>query len=394
MHENVGQPISAPELIAEAERLTGLADWGEDDFRTPLEALVKSAEAEAGLSAIGYERLRVWLAMRLEQRLRMIEDRKRMPAITAQVIDRPAFIMGLPRAGTTYLHRLMSLHPDMLAASFWQLYLTSPPPNDPTIDHAPQIRRMDEYMEFQGWYSPEMSKVHTHHPEEPEEDIFCFEYSMVSMYFTGYLDVPGYLNYIFSRGFKSAVEWHHRFLQALQYGTRDKRFMLKAPGHSLHVDLLLDTYPDAKMIQNHRDPSKVMASVFSLLTASRRLFSDRTQQVTREQAIEFMERYAEGLAGSARQRADPAFDSKFLDVHYLDLERDPIGCVRKACAHVDVAFTPEHQARIDAWIAENRKGKHGKHRYALADYGLSQDDVHAIFSDYIERFGVEREPGS
>lgn len=387
------QQFSADALIAGAERATGLSDWGDDDFHTALTRLIASAEAEAGLSAIGRERLRVWLALRLDQRLRMIEDRKRMPAIAGQEIDRPVVIMGLPRAGTTYLHRLMGLHPEMIAPRWWQLYFTSPPPNDPAIDHAPTVRRMREFMEFQGWYAPEIMAAHTTDPEEPEEDIFFFEFSFVSMYFTGYLEIPSYLQYVFGRGFEDSFRWHRRCLQALQYGAPGKRFMLKAPGHTIFTDLLVRHYPDVTLIQNHRDPSRVMASVFSAMSANRATMSDRPRLFGRDEAIAFMEMYAQGLVEAARRRDDPAFAGRFLDVHYLDLERDPVGCVRRAYAHADIAFTPEVEARIGNWIAANRKGKHGKHQYALADYGLTAADVHRVFADYIERFGVEREDG-
>ena len=386
--------LSADELIAAAEQQAGLSDWGEDDFRTPLAALVESAEEEACLSTIGRERLRKWVTLRLEQRLKMIEDRKRLPVIAEQAIDRPVFIMGLPRAGTTYLHKLMGLHPDMLTPLFWQLFLTSPPPHDPAIDHSSEIARMNAFMGEQGWYAPEIARAHIHHPEEPEEDIFAFEYSMVSMYFTGYLDVPSYLQYIFGRGFDDSFLWHKRFLQALQYGTQDKRFMLKAPGYTLYTQQLLQHYPDAVLIQNHRDPSKVMASVFSTMSATRGTMSDRPQQITRDQAIEFMTMYAQGLVTAAEQRSQPSVAGRFADIHYLNLERDPLGCVRRASAHAGIAFGPDEEARIVDWAATNRKGKHGKHQYALADYGLTQRDVHAVFADYIERFDVEREDGA
>ncbi|HEY6870669.1 MAG TPA: sulfotransferase, partial [Novosphingobium sp.] len=128
--------LSADELIAEAERLTGLSDWGEDDFRTPLGILVESAETEAALTPLGRDRLRVWLALRLEQRLKMIEDRKRRPGLATQAIDRPLVITGLPRAGTTYLHTLAGLHHAALTARFWQIYLPSPPPHAADCDVA------------------------------------------------------------------------------------------------------------------------------------------------------------------------------------------------------------------------------------------------------------------
>src|SRR5512145_2395715 len=119
--------LSASELIENAERVTGLRDWGDDDFRTALDVLVRSAEDEAQMTSLGRERIRTWLALLLEQRLKLIEDRKRCPGITEQSIVRPIFIMGLPRAGTTFLHRLLSLHTETLTTRWWDLLVPSPP---------------------------------------------------------------------------------------------------------------------------------------------------------------------------------------------------------------------------------------------------------------------------
>ena len=383
--------LSADELISQAEEHSGLADWGEDDFRSALDVLVGAAETEAEMSPLGRKRVRTWLIMQLEQRLGIIEDRKRIPQITRQKIESPIFIMGLPRAGTTFLHRLMSLHPDTLTTRWWELFIPSPPPNDPTFDHAPQIERMDKFMEYQGWYSPRVMQAHTHHPEEPEEDMFATLFSFVSMYFTGYLDVPSYVKYIAGRGLADAFAWHRRVLQAIQYGTNGKRFMLKSPGHTLHVPQLMEHYPDAFLIQNHRDPSRVMASVFSTISNTRSMISDRPQLVGREEAMAFMHGYAQGLISVADQREKLAGANRFFDVQYLDLVRNPLGCVKAALRHVGLECSPELENKVIDWTKLNRQGKHGKHRYALSDYGLTQNDVHSVFSDYIERFAVERE---
>lgn len=383
--------LSASELIENAERVTGFCDWGDDDFRTALEVLVQSAEDEAQMTSLGRERVRTWLALLLEQRLKLMEDRKRYPGITEQSIVRPVFIMGLPRAGTTFLHRLISLHPDTLTTRWWELFVPSPPPNDPDIDHRPQIALMDEFMRFQGWYDADVMRSHKHHPEEPEEDMFATFYSLIAMYFSGYLDVPSYLQYIAGRGPADSFAWHRRVLQAIQYGTSGKRFMLKAPGHTLHVPQLLENYPDAVLIQNHRDPSRVMASVFSNMSATRSKISDRAQLIGRDEALAFMEMYAQGLVSAAEQRDKLKGGNLFMDVHYLDLVRDPLACVKAACRHADLEFTDRLEEQVLDWTKANRQDKYGKHKYALADYGLTQADVHSVFADYLERFRIERE---
>jgi hypothetical protein len=131
--------LDAAEMINDAERVTGLTDWDGDAFRQPFSILINSINEEAELHELGFARAHQYLSLRLEQRLRMVQDRKRRPEISNQVIDRPIFVVGLPRAGTTYLHTLISRNPATLAPLHWQLLAPSPPPNDRSIDHTTSI---------------------------------------------------------------------------------------------------------------------------------------------------------------------------------------------------------------------------------------------------------------
>jgi hypothetical protein len=352
--------------------------------------LVDSAEREADLTALGRERFGAWLMLRLEQRLKMIEDRKRRPEISAQKIEKPVFLFGFPRAGTTFLHTLLSIDPGNVSPTYWQLNQPSPPPNDPAIDHSASIQRMKHSLDFQGWTHPEMQAMHFMAPELPEEDFLAFEYSFVSTGFIGFVNVPSYIHKVVGGDFSEAYKWHRIVLQALQVGVEGRRWMLKAPEHSLHVDTLLQEYPDALLVQHHRDPSKVMA-VFSVLTAYRSLYCDGVTAIGEEEARAFMHMYAAGVSHALKTRRDKALDDRFLDIHYLDLERDPLGCVRRVYDHAGLPFTQATEQRLDNWVSQNRKGKHGKHRYLLSDYGLQQAEVHEAFADYIDEFNVELE---
>lgn len=381
-------------LLHEAETETGLDDWGDDRFRVPLRVLLTSIVAESDLHDRGVQRAREWIALRLVQRLRMIEDRKRRPEIGAQSIDRPIFLMGFPRAGTTYLHSLLDVGPETVAPLYWQLCLPSPPPNDPGIDHSRSVRQIQDMLGRQGWLSPEIARTHHHAADLPEEDYFAFEYSFVSTGFMGFFEVPTYLREVITGDFADAYRWHRRVLQALQVGVEGRRWMLKAPEHTMHVDSLLAEYPDALLVQHHRDPAKVMASVFSVLTACRANYVAGAKRLSEGEARQFMHMYAAGVEHAMRRREDPTLNVRFCDVHYLDLERDPLRCVRRVYDHAGLDFTPSSEAAVAGWVIDNRKGKHGKHQYLLADYGLSGDEVREAFSSYIKRFQVELEPAS
>lgn len=386
--------LDAAELIRKAEHATGLRDWDGDEFMVPFSILVDALNDEAGLHEQGRLKALQWLSCRLEQRLRLVDDRKRRPEIAAQVIDRPVFVVGLPRAGTTYLHTLLSRDASAVAPLYWQLMLPSPPPNDPAIDHRESIRQIQSMLEFHGWLSPEIKAMHEHDAELPEEDFFAFEFSFISTGFYGFFDVPGYAAKVLSGDFTKAYEWHRRVLQALQIGAEGRRWMLKAPEHTMHLDTLLKVYPDAVIVQNHRDPSKVMASTFSLLAAVRRNYTDRTLRVDRTLALQFVQMYSTSLNHGIQLRKDPAINSRFVDVHYLELERNPLAVVERIYRHADLPFTEQARGAVQAWVQGHRKGTHGKHKYFLGDYGLTQEEVQGAFRDYIDNYGIELEPGA
>lgn len=386
----IGPPLDAAAMLAEAERNTGLTDWGGDEFRHPFEVLVRSINDDAQLHAQGHARTRQWLMLRLEQRLRMFDDRKRIPAIAAQNIEKPIFMTGMARAGTTYLHSLVGCDPANLMPLHWQMNMPSPPPNDPAIDHAPAIRAMRDMMAFQGWSSPEMLAIHPYDACGPEECGVLFEPSFINTNFLGYWDLQGYIE-ILAGDATPAYRTHRQVLQSLQYGTSGRRWVLKAPVHILHLKELLAVYPDAALVQNHRDPCKVMASMFSLLSAQQHLYSDKKVHLSREAAIGLLDMYVQAFDYVIALRKDPAMNARFVDVGYLDLERDPIGVVRKVYAGTGMTLTPQAQRAMETWKAAHRKGRHGSHRYSLENYGLSREFVLDKFERYIRRFNIELE---
>ena len=382
--------LDAQRMISRAETATGFNDWGGEEFRVPFETLIRAINEEALLTAIGLERTERWLHSRLCERLKLFEDRKRNPAILSQRIEKPIFITGLPRAGTTYTHALLASDPAHVAPLLWQWYRSSPPPNDASIDHCKTIQEVEEFMRFQGWKSPAMMAQHDHNARAPEECFFGFELSFVNLGFTGYWHIPSYAA-ILPTHWTEAYQIHRKLLQAMQVGIQGRRWILKAPEHMTHFDALFTEYPDALIVQNHRDPAKVMASVLSVITTMQALYSDQVQRIDRKYGLHFMEMFAAGLVNAAAKRKDPAMKARVVDIHYLHLEREPVSVMRKLYDDLNLSFNDRSLASITGWIESNRKGKHGKHRYNLADYGLTQEDVWGAFADYLDMFEIERE---
>jgi Sulfotransferase family len=383
--------LDVSELMATAISVAGFDDWGEEGFIEPLTGLVDAINNEASLSQHGYELARQRLLQRLCQRLRLFEDRKRRPEIAAQAIEKPVMVVGLPRAGTTYTHSLLGSDPANIAPLGWQVLVPSPPPNDPAIDHSGAIEEARALAESQGWLSPQIQSAHDFNPSHPEECARAFELSFRSLSLVGYWNIPSYLK-VLSGDCSDAYELHKKVLQALQVGSEGRRWVLKAPEHTTQLEYLFKVYPDAMLVQNHRDPSRVMASVMSLIRELQALSTDQAPKTNREFALAFMQNFADAQERLIQIRQDPTMNERFVDVPYLDLERSPMDVMRYVYSRTGMEFTDHSEQSIAGWVNNHRQGKHGKHRYRLEDINVSQQEVHEIFQAYIDHFNIELEP--
>lgn len=383
--------LNAERLIAEAESETGLNDWGGDDFREPLLILVSALQNEARLEREGLARTHMHLANILEQRLRLVDDRKRFPEIAEQIIQAPLFMTGMPRAGTSLLNSLMAQDQANQPTYHWQMWCPSPPPNDPRFDHSAQISKAMHLIDFQGYSAPEMRSKHHYAALNAEEDGHLCEFSLLSTNFTAYWNVPSYFEYLSQTSFVPAYEWHKLALQALQLGAQGKRWTLKAPGHLFDLRPLKTVYPDAWFVLNHRDPAKVLASVMSMISVHLKLFGNEPRAMGREFVLGYADQTASAWEDTIRLRKDEGMEARFVDINYVDLERSPLTEVRRVYAHLGCELAEPAEQAMEHYLAENRKGKFGTHTYSLASYDVSPDEVRERFASYIDYFDVPME---
>ena len=378
------------EMVAAAEREAGANDWGPDDPHAPLRILIKSLQEEANLCEDGRARAKSFVHSVLVARLKIVNDRKRYPEITKQEIVRPIFMTGSMRSGTSYLYALMSSDPKNIGVYEWQLHMPSPPANHTDFDHASQIRRAEELVQSEGFLEPDVRDKHDYDPRLPAEDSAALAYSFLSFSYPFYFYVPGYAQYIAGIDNGPGYRIEKMFLQSLQYGVTGKQWVLKSPLHLSMLRELLSVYPDAHFVVNHRDPTRTLSSLMSLLDAHRRQFGC-TVTVDRTFALMLMEGIASGYEDMMRRRKDPKVDAAFVDVNYVDLERDPIGQVQKVYDNFGMSLHDSSRQAMAKYIAEHRKGKHGKHRHKLEDSGLKIEEVLERFKTYLDAYDVPRE---
>jgi len=376
--------LDADSLFAAARRRTGLDDPGAWEIAEPLGRLLEAYERESHLTALGRITVRELIVSLLENLLYLEKERHEQPAIADEPIQAPTFIIGLPRTGTTLLHGLMSEDAANRVPLTWEVMYPARFPN--TAEGIQRARQLTATR--LGWanrLAPQFKKIHPIAPDLPQECIAITAQVFMSIQFHTTHDVASYEDWFERDSQALAYAFHRRLLQHLQARRPGKRWVLKAPGHLFALDALLAEYPDARIIQTHRDPLRVMASMASHATVLRRAFSDEADP--RQIASDWSRRWGDALNGflAARDRADA---SRFMDVAYDDIENRPLETIRGIYAFLGWPLEPEAERSMQAFLDANPKNKHGVHRYSLAEYGLSRSDELIRYADYCKRFDI------
>ncbi|MEC4988344.1 MAG: sulfotransferase [Oscillatoria sp. PMC 1068.18] len=380
--------LSEDSLLEAAQRQTGLADWGDESFRLRLRKLLESLDREANLNLVGRYFLRQYCLKLLVNRLQMQADFKRYPEILSVPIQKPLFIVGLFRSGTTFLHNLLGCD----RASRW-LHLgealnPSPPPIEATWKDDPRLVEEGKWIEFENSLAPKFATAHYINVDRPAECSRLFEHDFVAHLFDFRANVNSYSEWLQNQDLVDSYQDYRQQLQYLSWHWRGDRWLMKAPAHIFALDALLAVFPDACIVQTHRDPLKVIPSVCSLSAIARSRFSDRVEP--QEIGKHWLNLLTKGVedAMQVRETADAA---RFYDVDYLNFVRDPIATVTQIYEYFGYELTPETTARMKDWIEQNPQHKRGVHKYSLDQFGLDPQQVKEKFAQYRDRYHLDRE---
>ena len=375
-------PLRSVDLIETAKRRCGLDDFGGGDFFEGISRLLDSCQREAQLNLIGRIVLRADLIRILCSRLFIQRDRKAYPSIVRQKIREPLFIVGLPRSGTTVLHTLLASDPDHRVPLTWEVMTPSPPTHD---NEKRRIQRAISSCNCFNWLAPTFRQVHPVGAELPQECVSLMAPTFMSDQFDAMYYIPSYRAWFFRQDLRPAYEYHRRFLQHLQVRQNARRWVLKAPTHMFALPSLLDVYPDALFVQTHRAPLDAMASVSSLITILRRVFSDAVDPLTVcREAIDY---WSKTLAKFLQERAVLA-EHRICDVDYVEIHRDPLAVVRRIYGHFGWSLSQKVEERMRRALASQPEERHRLHRYDLSQFGVEEAESAARFAVYCDRFGL------
>jgi hypothetical protein len=377
-------------LLAEASRRARLDDFGDDGFRDPLRRLLASYESEARLTLLGRLIARRDAVRLLENRLHLVDTCRRHPEIAAAPVRAPIVVVGLPRTGTTVLHALLGQDPENRVPMTWEVMHPWPAPERATYDTDPRIAQVERHFAGVDRVIPGFKSMHPMGALLPQECVALTAHEFATMIYHTANRVPSYQRWLDGADLRWVYRAHRRWLQYLQWRCPGERWVLKSPGHLWAIDVLLGEYPDVRIVQTHRDPLKVVASLASLVAALRSMATDEVDP--HEIGADWTARLADGLErGMAARVSGLLPPSQVLDVQFHDLMRDEIATVRRIYSHFGLTLSPDAEARMRAFLAANPREKHGAHRYALAAAGLDQATERRRYVAYEARFGIPRE---
>ena len=375
-----------PQLHAAATQMTGgLDDFGPRGYLPGLRQLLAAIDAELQCTDIGRQFAVGTIVGTLAARLHTEHGWKQRPDYRAVEIRKPIVITGVPRTGTTALHKLLSMDPQFQGLERWLTEAPQPRPPRATWASNPSFKATVANLEAFFAAMPEMRKAHDMVADEVDECLEVTRQDFVSNRFGSSMHVPSYDRW-WQR--QSELPSYRRYVDVLRLvGANDpgKRWLLKNPGHVAEIDCLFQVLPDACVIQTHRDPVKAIPSLCSTLAMARRMFEgDATRPgIIGPREIEY---WAQAMSKTARARA--LRPDQFHDVDHRDFHRNPMKVVRGIYDRFDLTLSDTVASRMERWIADSPTSRHGEHRYDVADYGITAEQIRERFADYIERHAL------
>jgi hypothetical protein len=380
-------PLDGATLLAEAERSLGdgaaHGDFGDPAWRERFGKLVHALDA-APMHVVGRLMTRQELLRAARTRLQLMGEVDAHPEIVRAPVTAPMIVTGPARSGTTILFELLALDPELRAPTAWRALHPLPRPSSED-DAAKRLAWSESEQELWADVQPEFAAMHELRSDLPVECVT--------------LTIPSFAGPHWMMVAQLAGEWmpdtdlmydfHRRVLQVMQHGEAPKTWLLKTPGHLLSLEQLFATYPDAWVVQTHRDPAKTMPSTVSITALVQWM---RTDQVDVDVLAEVIRStFTYGLNHSVELRTDGPFTDRFVDVHFDHLLRDPVAAVGAAYERMGRRLTTAHADAIRAYLREKPKGKFGVHQYAPEDWGFTAESLRAALAPYVTHFGVALE---
>lgn len=377
-------PIQGDELLQAAVDSVGSDDFGDFadiGWEQGFSAIVDGLR-ESELHVVGRLVTRQEILRSLRTRLLLARLWKERPGIAGETIREPVIVTGPARSGTSILFELLWLDPTLRGPTAWEALHPVAPGGVAEADE--RLAWSECEQEFWADIQPEFAAIHELRSDLPVECVTLTTPCFQGPHWPMALQVPN-----FEVKLDAFYGYHRCLLQALQYGRSDEQWLLKTPAHLMTLPQLFAAYPDAWVVQTHRDPAKTMPSTVSTTAMVQWLRSDHVDLRTLATAINLG--FGAALNGVIDLREKGEVPDRFVDVHFTQLLRDPVVTLRAAYEDMGREFGEQHAERITKYLAEKPRGKFGVHQYAPEDWGFDAAQLREQQAPYIAHFGVELE---
>lgn len=380
-----GRALDAGQIVAAVLKSAGRGDFVDRSFYRPLQRLIASCNSESDLNPLGRSAVRHDIRRSLRNLLELECRERELPSVLSRPIERPIFITGMPRSGSTFLHRLLVQDPATAAPLSWQLVYPYPCPTGRLGD---ACRRAGVQAQFylMRLLAPRLNALHHIAASEPEECTDITAQVFQSLRYDSVYRVPSYQSWLQRHGHLDAYRFHKRFLQHLDSQVPGRRWILKSPDHIFALDDIRSVYPDARFVFIHRDPVAVLASVAKLTEVLRRPFTYRLdlEEIGRQVC-------ASWLDGAQRMMKAADTCDSILHLHYREIVGAPQEAAERVFRHAALRLDERTAQRMQKWLASRSNRHHRQGEYRLATFGLDPDVLRAKFAPYTDRFGIDLE---
>lgn len=389
-YEAQRQELDGERLVTEAKQTAGLTDFGPFEFMPALTKLLDCFARDMPLSANGIALLKADIVRLLVNRLRMQKDIEAHPEILEEDVSDPFVIVGLPRSGTTKLHKMLSAPGTVQKTLFWKLLNPAPFPHaepgalDPRIAAVMNSGLLTDD-------KPDMNAAHRIALEEVEEEGLVYQMSFKDFAWDMLLNSGEYFNWLMSESSEENYRLARTVFQYLQWqdgGKRKRPWVFKSVAHLAYLDSLIKIFPNVTLIQTHRDPSACIPSFAKFTTELSYIYADTVDK--HQHGEHTLTSWSVALDRFLETRERLALDGRILDVDYDVVRNDPMRAIRDAYALSPHDLTESAAQAMEAWHLHNEQGKHGKHEYSLEEFGLSDADIEQCFGSYRARFLTQK----
>jgi len=380
--------LSVDNILKTAQKKAQRKVSGKITFIEPLTQLVNAINETGNLHSFGRFYIKQMLIGLVVNRLELEALWEQHPEILEIPIEKPIFILGLPRTGTSFLFNLMALNSEHHFLTNWETTVSQrPPAGKYSFKNDPRRKQGKWMLRFQHYLAPHMDEIHRFYLDGPEEctPLLFQEFSTLAL--ASLFDVPTYSDWLNNKSHTTTYQHHKRILQTLQWKYPNKRWLLKSPAHIEGITDILKVYPDACLIHMHRDPSQSIPSYASLSATFRGIYSISLNYKSIGQQV--LDRLATDMNYFIKHQNNTE-KLKSIDLQYIDLVAEPLETIKKIYSHFDLAFSDTIEDQLQVYLT-SKQGKKQSHNYDLESFGYTKEIIRQRFANYIQYFSVQVE---